>query len=261
MGRKVSIADGRRHLSGWVRDRPDPRDRELPLSKLKTYFLPSFSDLSEWCSKVEDQEDIGSCTANASTSALEFLYKKSGRPQPDFSRLFLYFATRVWVAQEDPDSDNGAMIRDVMKALAKYGCCIEGMWPYERTKFHEQPNPACKVDAQAHQITYYYRCPNLRAIKACLAQGYPVIGGFAVPDSVTSEAVTKTGIIPYPKKDEGFLGGHCVLVIGHNDSPKHFKFKNSWSRRWGDNGFGYLPYDYVTNWLANDFWTIRRVEL
>jgi len=30
---------------------------------------------------------------------------------------------------------------------------------------------------------------------------------------------------------------------------------------WGDKGFGYLPYEFVTSWLANDFWTVRTAEL
>lgn len=261
MGRKIVIAGGKRHLSGWVRDRPDLRDRELPTAKMKTFFLPKIIDLRALCSKVEDQQDLGSCTANATTSAVEFLFNRAGKPQPELSRLFLYFATRVWVAQEENDSDNGAMIRDVMKAMAKYGSCVEGLWPYERSKFFIPPNVQAKTDAAHHQITYYYRCPNLRLIKACLAQGFPVVGGFAVPDSMDSDDIQRTGRVLYPRKDEGFVGGHAVLFVGYNDHTRHLLFKNSWGTRWGDRGFGYLPYDYVTNWLANDFWTIRRSEL
>ncbi len=261
MRRKIVIAGERRHLGGWNKDRPDLRDRELPIPKLKTFFLPRKVDLTSWCSKIEDQKDLGSCTANAATSCIEYIYKKAGKPQPELSRLFLYFATRVWIAQEEPNSDNGAMIRDVMKALAKYGTCIEGLWPYQRQKYFEVPELPAKTDASAHQITYYYHCQDLRRIKACLAEGFPAVGGFAVPESIYSRETEQSGIIAYPKPDEGFVGGHAVLFIGYDEDAKLLKFQNSWGVNWGMQGFGFLPYAYVEDYLADDFWTIRKAEL
>ncbi len=258
MGRKVEIAGEKRHLV-WMKDRPDPRDRLLEVSKLKSILLPKQVDLRKTCPRVENQGDLGSCTANSSTSALEFLYRKANKPQPEFSRLFLYYATRVWISQEDPESDNGAMLRDVMKAMAKYGVCIEGMWPYKKENFFAQPPMPAKGDASNHQITYYYRCPNLRSIKACLAEGFPLVFGFSVPDSI--DRAEYTGIVPYPTGHEGFIGGHAVMACGYSDKTKMLLFQNSWGEGWGEKGFGYLPYAYVENWLANDFWTIRRAEM
>ena len=47
--------------------------------------------------------------------------------------------------------------------------------------------------------------------------------------------------------------GHAIVIVGYgsyNPSiPKvnYFKFINSWGPDWGDNGFGYLEEDYITN--------------
>lgn len=32
--------------------------------------------------------------------------------------------------------------------------------------------------------------------------------------------------------------------------------RNSWGTDWGDKGYGWLPYDYVRNRLAVDFWSL-----
>jgi len=38
---------------------------------------------------------------------------------------------------------------------------------------------------------------------------------------------------------------HGVYFVGWNDKKREFKFLNSWGENWGDNGFGYLPYEYI----------------
>ena len=259
MSRLVKINKKKRHLFGWKKDRPDHRDKLFQARG--SLRAPKKADLRPTCSRVEDQGEIGSCTANAATSAVEFLYRKAGATQPELSRLFLYFATRVWVAKDSPQEDNGATIRDTMRALAKYGTSIESLWPYDLGAFAKAPNAAAKGDAVTHQILHYYRVPNLSSLKLCLSQGYPVSGGFVIPESAMGDETYGTGVVKYPEPTEEFVGGHAVLFVGYDDTKKLITFQNSWGTGWGDKGFGYLPYDFITNWLANDLWTIRTAEM
>lgn len=258
MPKHIVINGTARNICGWKPDRPDHRDRGYAFS-LKASHLPPVADLraTGFLPRVEDQGQLGSCTMNASTSAMEFLYRKAQKPQPELSRLFGYYAERVKIESTPASEDSGAMIRDSMKSLMMYGVCFETTWPYEVDKFSVEPPKAAWEEALKHRITSYYRVTGLTGIRSCLAEGYPVVIGFSVPESMEGEETGTTGIVQYPSGSEPIVGGHAVLVVGYNDASQLLMFQNSWSTTWGDQGYGYLPYKFVTGGLASDFWTIR----
>ena len=62
-----------------------------------------------------------------------------------------------------------------------------------------------------------------------------------------------------PSKSESVEGGHAVLCVGYDDAKSQVIIKNSWGASWGDKGYFYMPYEYITSDdLAADFWTVRR---
>ena len=69
-----------------------------------------------------------------------------------------------------------------------------------------------------------------------------------VYESFESDAVGKTGLVPYPDvHKERFIGGHALVCVGYDDSVNHFIALNSWSDAWGDRGFCYIPYAFIAN--------------
>lgn len=250
------VAGKPRHLNGWRRDSVDARDKMYAVSFLNRLALPAKASLRGMPGmKIEDQSSIGSCTCNSGTTGYEFVLKKAG-VDIQLSRLYAY--ARVRQFEGTPLSeDSGAMIRDVMKVLAKWGCCSEKTWPYDLQKWSVDPPPECDTEAANHKATFYYRCPTLATVKASIAQGFPVVGGFDVPENMMSQECARTGIVKFAPEEES-QGGHAVLFVGYDDSTKLLCFQNSWSEGWGDSGYGYLPYVFMTNGYADDFWTIRR---
>jgi C1A family cysteine protease len=245
---------------GWVPDVPDQRDYLLKAVLRVPAKLPPSVDLRPLCAKVEDQGELGSCTANALAGALEFLERKDKVAFEDFSRLFIYYNERA--IEHTIQSDSGAAIRDGIKTLAKLGVCAEKKWPYVISKFKMKPNPVCYRDALNHQITSYRRILTLDEMRACLADGFPFVFGFTVYESFESQTVAKTGVVNMPKTGEKCLGGHAVLAVGYQDSRKRFIVRNSWGEDWGMKGYFTMPYKYVADRnLSDDFWTIRRGEL
>jgi C1A family cysteine protease len=241
---------------GWLPDLPDHRDFPYSAIAPKGPALPPRVDLRNECSPVENQGNLGSCTANALVGALEFLEIKDGEQFVDLSRLFVYYNERA--IEGTIDQDSGAFIRDGVKSLAKQGVCPEKQWPYHISAFEEKPTRACYTAAKKHEITSYHRITSTDEMRICLAEGFPFVFGFTVYTSFESAAVAKSGVLNLPTESEQVLGGHAVMSVGYDDTQQRFLVRNSWGADWGQQGYFTMPYDYLGNRnLSDDFWTIR----
>jgi len=99
------------------------------------------------------------------------------------------------------------------------------------------------------------------AIRAALAAGYVVVYGFTVYPSFMGPYTSRTGIMLWPKPGEAVQGGHANVICGFNDATERFKSRNCWGRGWGDNGYGYMHYQYAADSdLASDFWAIETIS-
>lgn len=243
-------------LFHWVKDKPDRRDF---IYQLRSTTVASKVDLRPFCTLIEDQGNLGSCTGQAIAGAIEYLNKKNGKTN-DVSRLFIYYWERVMLGTVNYDS--GAYIRDGIKSVFTYGAPLENLWPYIISRFRNRPSIAAMNDGSRRKVMLYERATNFNAVKDALANGFPVTIGFYVYSSFMSRTVSTTGMMPYPNiARERFLGGHAVLLVGYDDSTQRFIARNSWGTRWGDNGYFYMPYQVIQNTsMSEDFWVIKTVN-
>jgi C1A family cysteine protease len=286
---------------GWLPDYPDFRDYSVESDKVAPRLkllgqkdsvkamlkkvkvagpsavgLPAAVDLKPWCSDIEDQGDLGSCTANAGAGLVEYFEKRAFGKYIDASRLFLYKASRNMLHWT---GDTGAFLRTTMGAMVLFGIPPEDYWPYDIANFDNEPPAFCYAFAQNFQAISYYRLdpPNtpknalLKQIKTMLAAGLPSMFGFTVYSSISQAGAT--GKIPYPTPGEQVLGGHAIDAVGYDDklSIKNSNpggtetkgallIRNSWGKGWGESGYGWLPYDYVLKGLATDWWSLLKNE-
>lgn len=241
-------------IYGWHPDLEDQRDYKYA-SVRKVVKLPQFVDLRPKCSAVEDQGNLGSCTANAGVGLLEFMDAKPDNAYVNLSRLFLYYNTRL--LEGNVGFDSGCTIRTTLKAIAKYGVCAETYWPYVISKFRTKPSARAYINALKRVIPGYYKLRTLGEVKASIAEGIPVMFGFTVYENFESSEVARTGVLEMPGVCEAPLGGHCVLAVGYNDLTQKLIVRNSWGVEWGQAGYFLMPYQYVTDKIATDFWTVR----
>ena len=238
------------------RDKPDSRDY---LYSVTNKAQANVVDLRPYCSLIENQGSLGSCTGNAIAGAIELLNKRAGRTL-EASRLFIYYYERMIMGTINYDS--GAYIRDGIKATYTYGAPVENLWPYDITKFKIKPTNQAVNDALKRKVTLYQRITDHTGCLDALNNGYPVIIGFSVYSSFSSSSVTRTGVMPYPNvKRERLLGGHAVLLVGYDKDRQVYIARNSWGTNWGDRGYFYMPFRVIqdTN-MSNDFWIIKSVS-
>jgi C1A family cysteine protease len=246
---------------GWKPSPPDQRDFKL-VPKF-TVGLPPIVSLRPNCPPIYDQGNLGSCTANGIAALHQFdQMKKHPITHASWtpSRLFIYYNERV--IEDSVDYDSGAYIRDGMKSLAKQGVCRETEWPYAISKFAAKPTARCYRDAMAHQAVLYQAVSQTNVgIRSAVATGMPVVFGFTVYESFESDEVAITGTVPMPSRTEGVLGGHCVVIIGYDDTRQRYECRNSWGTEWADGGYFTMPYAYVESAdLCDDFWVLQTIE-
>ena len=242
------------NLKGCLFGPPSPKD-------YRTVFgdnpVPDKVDLKEGCTKVEDQGHLGSCTANATVGALEYLYKKRDGQSPDLSRLFVYFNARR--IRGTTYMDDGAFICDAMASVLSFGACREEIWPYNINTFAIEPSQEAYQEALSHEAIQYSRIDGIEGSIAALATGFPVVFGTRIPERLYQEAAA-TGVMPAPSDEELYAnqgGGHCMLIVGYDKPGKMFIVRNSWGEGWGDRGYCRIPFDVVEKCSPPDtFWII-----
>lgn len=284
---------------GWHRDLPDFRDYTPEHEKIKPLLkkinmtssaasasLPASVDLRMWCSAIEDQQDLGSCTAQAGAGLIEFYERKAYGTHIEVSRLFLYKVTRNLLGWT---GDTGAYLSTTMAAMTLFGAPPEKYWPYTTARpspssappvpdFDMEPPAFCYAFGQNYQSIYYYRLDQsgvkpadlLQRIKSYLAGNMPSMFGFTVYSSYQYSGTN--GHFPFPCPNESAVAGHAVVAVGYDDAKKiknpicgkettgALLIRSSWGTEWGEKGYGWLPYEYVLQGQADDFWTLFRHE-
>lgn len=280
--------------TGWLPPLPDMRDysedhpkmvdlvEKLDIDKDGT-GLPKKVDLRQWCTPVEDQLDLGSCIANAAVGTLEYFQNRAFGVHIEGSRLFVYKTARKLMQAE---GDSGGWIRTAMGAMVLFGVPDEKYFPYTLDGKTVNPDWDTEPDSFLYAMAKNYATINyfchdplgkknnekqvLKNVKKYLAAGIPSMFGFYGFGSFEDSDVP--GGIPYPCEDESAEWGHAVMAVGYDDGKvitntrcgKQTKgailIRSSWGRAWGEDGYGWIPYDYVMDRLALDFWSILAAE-
>lgn len=293
--------------TGWLPPMPDTRDYTTETTtitkisedlKIKPGSLKGTANvmpkapvkvdlrLTGFLSPIENQGNLGSCTANAAAGVVEYMQRRAFGKYIDVSRLFIYKTTRNIMGVV---GDTGAWLRNTMGAIALCGSPPEKYWPYtdkqqpgpghERTFDEEPPSFLYSIADNYEAVSYFSHDPLganipkpnvLASVKTYIAVGIPSMFGFYGFPSFYNTNVK--GDIPFPCPGEYAQWGHAIVAVGYDDNRKitntkcskvttgAFLIRNSWGLAFGDAGYGWLPYDYVLSGFALDFWSLLSQE-
>lgn len=262
---------------GWKKEPSDIKDIKYKLSPSTINLLPTIHlvDLRTLFPPVYNQGKMGSCVANAIAGMVDFLRRKDGEsPLWTPSRLYLYYWGRY--LENTIGNDSGLYNRDGMKALDRWGICSEDEWPYidvptdSSGNFPADSLPVTKplgkygalgAEAAKWRIVNYEKIVDLASydndainkMKGCLIEGYPFIFGIWVFSTWFDSNGKPVTIIKFPTFSDTCLGGHCMVGVGFDDTNQWFIARNSWGNQYGDNGYFYLPYQYMQVY-SSDVW-------
>jgi C1A family cysteine protease len=261
---------------GWRPDSPDHRDYSLEhttvvalLGKLKMRArkaadLPRRVDWRDYCGPVEDQQRLATSPAHACVALVQqFERRSSGR----LIRLSRLFAHRAALRLSGSSAGSSLSLRSVLKAIVRCGAPPEELWPYDHLHMGHEPDPfafsfhrdfddVCFVRLDARKLA---PTQVLAVARSFLAAGFPLAFGFPVCGTINREPE-----IPFPTSADRIVGGQAVTAVGYDDRLRirsdrgALLVRNSWGPDWGEDGYGWLPYAYVTERLAIDFWTLLK---
>ena len=236
---------------GFVPSPKDERDFILAsfLPPLEVSLPDEWVTWQAWQTPVKYQANLGSCVAFSTGGQKEaYDYKELGII-PDLSEQFLYGKCKE---TDGMPSVNGTYIRAALKVLKDIGVCEETYFPYEgKYPPSGSPKEGYLENAAKYKISTYASVDITKeALQIALYQNGPVVVGINVYENF--ERIGSDGIAQFPSGS--LKGGHAILVIGYNKLG--LVCKNSWSTRWGNQGYCTIPWAVWEKINLGEAWSV-----
>ncbi len=209
----------------------------LPLSGQK---LPASVNLSDKMPPPGNQGNQNSCVGWSVAYALKSYQEKVEMNETlVFSPSFIY-------NQLNNGQDGGILITDAMNLISQKGAALMSDMPYNEKDFTTKPSKEILEKADKYKIDVWNQVNvlDIKEVKAHVNAGYPVIIGVTVDEGFITEGKKKKADYIWKAVVGKKLGPHAMVVVGYDDSKNAVKVMNSWSQQWGDNGFGWIDYDF-----------------
>lgn len=235
-------------------------------------------DLRKLQTPVKNQLDRNTCAYFAVTALIEGVIKQKFNKSFDISEQFqIYYGKEHF--NEYSDKEYGYTYDIVSNFTHQYFFIKEEDLPYQTSYF--EPGKPCEnedpFDTSApsfcfsHAPISYKNLPRVRVdglkldwitglwsigktraqlIQKRIKEQRPVVITLKVYAPLWDNAKVEYTAETDKKCNDGTYEcyGHAVLLTGYDTEREVFFFKNSWSEKWGNKGYGEISFDYINNY-------------
>lgn len=233
----------------------------------KGVSLPKILDLRPYCGRVINQEDLPCGTSSTISTAVSLLHNLgnadrwfiskvfgySTRPIFELSRLHNYWNSRIY--EYSPVHDFGSiMLESALITAKERKICSEEAWMYSKELIDVQPKLSIDLLSGEYAYNINYKILSMvtdgltnsvELIRSEIYYHHPVVAAMLIFDNWNSGS---SGLIPLPVLGTNkLIGAHTITIVGYNNEKRYFIFQNTLGQLWGDHGFGYIEYEYISN--------------
>lgn len=205
---------------------------------------------------ITDQGQEGSCTGHAmrNTKGVNERRHRSTSARgrvPDFSPRGAYHLAKQEGGYPD---EEGAYMRDVVKAANHIGVPREKDWPYVAMPPGPAGDPISRwlQYARPWKIGAYARTRTLEEMLTSLQQIGPLFIAMSLHESFFEP--DSRGYIPAPSGQD--VGGHAMCLLAAKQSERRFLVANSWGTSWGTGGYCWVDFDHFLTQVPSESWSI-----
>jgi hypothetical protein len=190
-----------------------------------------------WLTNIKDQGGCGSCYIFSAVGAYEAMLRiEHGvwcpRSEGDVGdSLSLFCGAHSKCAGGSPN--------EVLDWIKTYGLADPGCWPYSQMPSVAEPTAdrlgrTCKLDA-------YVTLGGAADMKTWIDTNGPLTACFACYPEFDG-ACQNNEVYIYKNPQNLQPDGHCIVIVGYDDTKQAWLIRNSWGTGWGTGGYGWFGY-------------------
>ncbi len=224
----------------------------MPAMALVSSSLPPKVDLSSKMPPAGNQGARGSCTAFAVAYGVR-TYQVGLKKRWNLNRKNHIFSP-AYVFNQLSYNGRGIHIHKAMQLVINQGCSTLNLMPYNPRDYRTKPNRRARNQASLYRAMKWARLnpKDKFMVKQLLSEGKVVVAAIYCFKYFMNRRYMARNNWVYKKHRggrrtlTGMHGRHAVVVVGYDDNKAggSFKIFNSWGKKWGNNGYFWIKYDF-----------------
>jgi hypothetical protein len=178
--------------------------------------------------------------------------------------LSIFFPSIYFIFRNSTSTSNLShselSIKNTLDSIHKHGICNNKSYSAEDLINNIEPSKEIQIRSKMYDLEYYRVDNDLSKLKLLINNDQMILINYFVFDNFEDniQNSSRKGLVRMPSVKDEFNNIKTGLVVGYLDKKKLLIVKGCWGAEWGDNGYIYIPYAYISKYVM-DLWVTRLV--